>query len=290
METHFSRAKFDCPGRGCGRTGEHGFDQKDHLHEHLRKVHVKDIPKRNSKVRKIRSTPQTFLSEELERYNPNLEAPSQLKAQDENSSEMPPPPPIEPVRYSSRNLKPVELPKTTTMVGDEAHSSNLDRLRSASSQYLYVTEERPGTASGRKESISHNVGEDDKESPSPTDLERARTMHVAPEPGITYDESLSQAFVDRFMERHRSSIYADVELSIMTMTGGHEIRDVVKPAKIVSEPDNEARTSTLNHPSYTPDADDELMSGLSDEDSDDYSVVDGPLFSSFLCILFERSS
>ena len=37
--------KFDCPGRGCGKTGEFGFNRKDHLTEHLRKVHAKDIPK-----------------------------------------------------------------------------------------------------------------------------------------------------------------------------------------------------------------------------------------------------
>ena len=48
QKTHFPSQpgeKFDCPGRGCGRTGEHGFDRKDHLREHLRKVHAKDIPK-----------------------------------------------------------------------------------------------------------------------------------------------------------------------------------------------------------------------------------------------------
>ena len=33
--------RYDCPGRGCGCTGEHGFTRKDHLTEHLRKVHAK---------------------------------------------------------------------------------------------------------------------------------------------------------------------------------------------------------------------------------------------------------
>ena len=36
---------FDCPERACGRQDKHGSDRKDHLREHLRKVHVKDIPK-----------------------------------------------------------------------------------------------------------------------------------------------------------------------------------------------------------------------------------------------------
>lgn len=39
--------KFDCPGRGCGRQGANGFNRKDHLREHLRKVHAQDVPKQN---------------------------------------------------------------------------------------------------------------------------------------------------------------------------------------------------------------------------------------------------
>ena len=49
QKTHFPSnpgEKFDCTGRGCGRTGEYGFDRKDHLREHLRKVHGNDIPKK----------------------------------------------------------------------------------------------------------------------------------------------------------------------------------------------------------------------------------------------------
>ena len=48
QRTHFPSQpgeKFDCPGRGCGRKGEHGFHRKDHLREHLRKVHAREIPK-----------------------------------------------------------------------------------------------------------------------------------------------------------------------------------------------------------------------------------------------------
>ena len=47
QKRHFPSAppeKIDCPGRGCGRTGEHGFIKKEHFTVHLRKVHAKDIP------------------------------------------------------------------------------------------------------------------------------------------------------------------------------------------------------------------------------------------------------
>ena len=43
---------FDCPGRGCGRMGKFGFDRKDSLREHLRKVHGKDIPKQSRRGKK----------------------------------------------------------------------------------------------------------------------------------------------------------------------------------------------------------------------------------------------
>ena len=50
QKTHFPPdEKFDCTGRGCGRTGEYGFDRKDLLREHLRKVHAKDIPNKSRK-------------------------------------------------------------------------------------------------------------------------------------------------------------------------------------------------------------------------------------------------
>ena len=45
QQHHDPPEKFDCLGRGCGRTGDYGFDRKDHLREHMRKVHAKDMPK-----------------------------------------------------------------------------------------------------------------------------------------------------------------------------------------------------------------------------------------------------
>ena len=51
MKIHFpgSVIKLDCPkaaeGSFCGRMGENGFTRRDHMQEHLRKVHVMDIPK-----------------------------------------------------------------------------------------------------------------------------------------------------------------------------------------------------------------------------------------------------
>ncbi len=35
--------KIDCPGKGCGRVGKHGFDRKDHMKEHLVNHHHRDI-------------------------------------------------------------------------------------------------------------------------------------------------------------------------------------------------------------------------------------------------------
>ena len=45
---------YDCPEKGCGRTGEHGFHRKDHLREHLRRVHAKDIPENSKEGGRIR--------------------------------------------------------------------------------------------------------------------------------------------------------------------------------------------------------------------------------------------
>lgn len=51
MQTHFPGAniKYDCPqakaGSFCRRVGDKGFTRKDHLIEHLRKVHLLDFPK-----------------------------------------------------------------------------------------------------------------------------------------------------------------------------------------------------------------------------------------------------
>ena len=228
--------RLNCPARGCGRIREHGFYGKDHLHEHFRREHPKDIPKHNRR----RDPPG-----DIGRYNVNLEAPG-------------------------------------------------ERLRSLSSQSPYVAEKSPGTASGIKKSVSHDMGEVDKESPSSTDLESIRDVQVAPEPKIAHGKSISQSVKPGYehnglnpnkTERRSSTISADVERSTMTITGEYGVQDAVKPAKIVLEPDNEALPSILDHPIHTTpltvmDADDELMSSLYDDRSeqaqygDDSSVVD----------------
>jgi hypothetical protein len=41
--------RFDCPMYRCHRTGEDGFTREDHLKEHLRNYHNKDIPKRRGR-------------------------------------------------------------------------------------------------------------------------------------------------------------------------------------------------------------------------------------------------
>ena len=51
-----SAEKFGCWGRNCHRVGENGFDRKDHLTEHLRKVHMKEIPKKGSRGGKSSGT------------------------------------------------------------------------------------------------------------------------------------------------------------------------------------------------------------------------------------------
>ncbi|KAI4094792.1 MAG: hypothetical protein LQ344_002038 [Seirophora lacunosa] len=51
LKTHFPAAapRLDCPkglaGAWCGRVGDRGFTRQDHLNEHLRKVHLVDLPK-----------------------------------------------------------------------------------------------------------------------------------------------------------------------------------------------------------------------------------------------------
>ena len=113
QKTHLSSGpgeKFDCPGRGCGRTGEHGFDRKDHLREHLRKVHAKDTPKPS---RRRRDPPG-----DTGRYNANLEAPIKLKAQGEKYNVYFPGEPIEPAEDISRHQKPLELPEAIMDLGD----------------------------------------------------------------------------------------------------------------------------------------------------------------------------
>jgi hypothetical protein len=48
--------RHDCPGKNCHRVGDSGFKRKDHLTEHLRKVHMKPIPKTGSGGGKSRSS------------------------------------------------------------------------------------------------------------------------------------------------------------------------------------------------------------------------------------------
>ena len=45
--------KFDCTAWVCGRTGEHGFDRKVHLREHMRKVHRERYAKGTKKKSSI---------------------------------------------------------------------------------------------------------------------------------------------------------------------------------------------------------------------------------------------
>ena len=80
----------------------------------------------------------------------------------------------------------------------------------------------------------------------------------------------------------------------MTITGEHGAQDTVKPQKIVSEPDNEALASILDHSVHTMpltliDADKVLMSSLYNHGSDDLqddvvSFVNGSLCSHLACI------
>ncbi|KAI4245821.1 MAG: hypothetical protein L6R40_002349 [Gallowayella cf. fulva] len=59
VKTHFPDAvgKLDCPqgakGSFCKRVGERGFTRKDHRDEHLRKVHMIDLPKSPRGTRKL---------------------------------------------------------------------------------------------------------------------------------------------------------------------------------------------------------------------------------------------
>ena len=45
-DTHRPQYLFDCPDKKCNRVGENGFKRYDHLVEHRRTVHVKNIPKK----------------------------------------------------------------------------------------------------------------------------------------------------------------------------------------------------------------------------------------------------
>ena len=56
MNKHFKQKKYPCEYKWCGRHDVNPFSQKDHLKEHLRKVHMRDIPKRAKSGRKNRTT------------------------------------------------------------------------------------------------------------------------------------------------------------------------------------------------------------------------------------------
>ena len=48
MEKHhppIAEKMYDCPDAEYGHVGEHGFDRKDHMREHLRNSHNRDVPK-----------------------------------------------------------------------------------------------------------------------------------------------------------------------------------------------------------------------------------------------------
>ena len=36
---------MDCPYSGCGHKGRHGFKRKDHLRDHCKRYHRRDLPK-----------------------------------------------------------------------------------------------------------------------------------------------------------------------------------------------------------------------------------------------------
>ena len=43
---HHEGGMMDCPyvDKGCGCQGIHGFKRKDHLRDHCKRVHVRDLP------------------------------------------------------------------------------------------------------------------------------------------------------------------------------------------------------------------------------------------------------
>ena len=114
QKTHFPSQpgeKYDCPGRGCGRTGEHGFDRKDHLREHLRKVHAKEL----TKIRKFPATsiPSTYSVEKSQ--HPTLARPQSVVYPRSPIIEYPVYPVIAPStrpssRQTSHRERPIALP------------------------------------------------------------------------------------------------------------------------------------------------------------------------------------
>ena len=84
--SHRPGRKYDCTGKGCGRTGQYGFSRKDHLREHLKQVHAKDTPKLTSRSGRGRGR-----LEDIASHNTDSKTPVELKAQDEDNIEVPKP-------------------------------------------------------------------------------------------------------------------------------------------------------------------------------------------------------
>ena len=288
------REKHNCTVRGCGRTGESGYVRKCNLLKHMWKVHGIDIPKDS------KSGPEP--PGDIGSYNANSEAPIELKAQVENNNEVPPPP------YYSRSLKPVGFPKSTTvklpkttMLGSPSY---VERPRLLRSQSPYVAEISLGTASGVKKSISHDMSENDKASPSSTSLESVRNVQVASEHIITHGRPRSQSvelgyehneFNPNKIDRRPSNVSADIERSTMTTTGERGVQDTEEPEKLALEPDNKVRASILDRsvhsmPLTLIEANGGIMNSLSDDgyehlqDGDDISSIDGPLCFHLACV------
>ena len=56
MNIHSKQKKYPCEYKWCGRDDNNPFSREDHLKEHLRKVHMRDIPKREKGGRKKRES------------------------------------------------------------------------------------------------------------------------------------------------------------------------------------------------------------------------------------------
>lgn len=260
----------------------------DHLREHLRKVHAEDIPKQGRGIERGLERLENIGS-----YNANSKAPSELKTSVKNNNEVPTPT-MESAKYSSRILKPVGLPD---------NPRSLECLSALSYQTPYVVEKGPGTGSSAKKSISHDMGEDHKESPSSTSLESVGDLQVASEPGTTQGAFISQSVNPGYEHNELnpnkigrpSIVFADVEPSTMTITRERGVQDTVEPESIVLEPDNKARASMVDQsvqtmPPTLIDNDNRLLSHLSEDecehsqDGDDVSFVAGPLCFRLACV------
>ena len=234
--------------------------------------------------------------ENIGSYNANSKAPSELRASVKNNNEVPTPP-MKPARLSSRILKPVGLPESTTVKLPRTSvlldwQSSLERLPLLRSQIPYAVEKGPGSASSITKSISNDMSEDDKGSPSSTSLPSVRDVQVGPEPRITHGGTISQnvnlgyghnGLNPNKIERRRSIIFADVEPSTMIITRERGVQDTVEPESIVLKPDNKARASMVDQSDQTmpPTL---IDTNNSSQDGDDVSFVDGPLCFHLSCV------